>query len=196
MKTILLTAGFLLASFSIAAQEINPQLYQADWLDDETRTIYGYEITKIFGQLPNNPATYNYTPITAVAYKDNDSLVANFKKVAAIENWTEELLNKNIANLDSMAKGGQIQVYLTRYREESANFKWFFIIIRAMDDKTKLWEHDLSYQAPQNPVNTGWWNYTTVEIPVELPDRFYIYFNDKNSPFLSDFKFLVEKESE
>jgi len=196
MKTIFFTAGFLLASLLLVAQEINPQLYQADWLDNETRTIYGYEITKIFGQLPNNPATYNYTPITAVAYKNYDSIVANFKKVAAMENWTEELLKKNIANIDSTASGGQFQIYLTRYQEERANFKWFFIVIRAMDDKTKLWEHDFSYQAPQNPVNSGWWNYTTAEVPVKLPDSFYIYFNNKDSPFLSDFKFLVEKESE
>jgi hypothetical protein len=31
--------------------------------------MYGYDITKIFGKLPNDAATYNYSPITAIGYK-------------------------------------------------------------------------------------------------------------------------------
>ncbi len=194
MYKIRLTVGLILLSVFLAAQQINPQLYSADWLDNETREIYGYDITKIFGQLPNNAATYNYTPITAVAYKNHDSIIANFEKVAKSQDWTEEMLEQNISNIDTLARGGQIQIYLTRYTEERANFRWFFIIIRDIDDKTKLWEFDLPYQAPQNPVNNGWWNYITVEIPVDIPDKFFIYFNDKKSGYLSDFKFYVEKE--
>lgn len=183
----------IMAPHSIISQEINPLLYESTWQDNITRTMYGYDITKIFGQLPDNPATYNYSPITSVAYKDLSSLESDFRKVGKAENWKPEVLEENINNLKKTAAGGQIQIYLTRYSEERANFQWFFIIIRGMDDKGKIWEYDIPYKAPQNPVNSGWWNYTTIEIPIELPDNFYIYLNDKKSGFLSDFKFLIEK---
>ena len=177
----------------VNSQEINPLLYENTWLDNQTKTMYGFDVTKIFGQLPNNPATYNYSPITAVAYKPLSALESDFQKVAKAEEWKPEVLEENINNIKKTAAGGQIQIYLTRYSEERANFQWFFIIIRGMDDKGKIWEYDIPYKAPQNPVNSGWWNYTTIEIPIELPDNFYIYLNDKKSRFLSDFKFLVEK---
>jgi|FLOH01.1.fsa_nt_gi hypothetical protein len=189
---IIIIAGLIFPQF-VTSQEINPVLYENTWQDNEVRSIYGYDITKIFGQLPNDPATYNYSPITAVAYKNLESLEADFQKVAAVQKWGNDVLKENLENLQDKALGGQIQIYLTRYSEERANFQWFFIIIRGIDDKGKIWEYDLPYKAPQNPVNNGWWNYTTVEIPVELPDEFYIYLNDKKSGFLSDFKFQVEK---
>lgn len=197
MKTANLFLMIIIASLIfpqiVTSQEINPILYENTWQDNEVRSIYGYDITKIFGQLPNDAATYNYSPITAVAYKNFESLEADFQKVAAAQKWGNDVLKENLQNLQSKAKGGQIQLYLTRYSEERANFQWFFIIIRGIDDKGKIWEYDLPYKAPQNPVNNGWWNYTTVEIPIELPDKFYIYLNDKKSGFLSDFKFQVEK---
>ncbi len=179
----------------LISQQIDPNLYSKTWQDNETRSFHGYEITKIFGQLPNNAATYNFSPITAVSYKNIDSIISNFRKVAEVEKWKPEVLQENIQKLKSSSPGGQIQIYLTRYNAERANFQWFFVIIRGMDDKGKLWEYDLPYQFPENPTNNGWWNYTTVEIPVDLPDNFYIYLNDKKSGFLSDFKFLVEKSN-
>ena len=197
MKKLNLLLLIIISSFIFGqtayTQEINPLLYENTWQDNETRSMYGYDITKIFGQLPNNAATYNYSPITAVGYKSLDFLVQNFKKVAEVEKWKPQELKENIENLNNVAKGGQIQLYLTRYTEEQANLKWYFIIIRGMDDKGKIFEYSIPYKAPQNPVNSGWWNYTTIDIPVELPDSFYIYVNNKVSGYLSDFKFLVEK---
>lgn len=190
---------FLLANvitpITVISQVINPLLYENTWRDNETKTIDGYEITKIFGQLPDNPSTFNYAPITSIGYKSVSFLEANIEKVAEAEKWTPEKLEKNIQNINKTTTGGQFQIYLTRYNEESANFRWFFIIIRGMDDKDKIWEYNLPYKAPQNPVNSGWWNYTTIKVPVELPDSFYVYFNDKRSRYLSDFKFLVEKSN-
>jgi len=179
--------------YTTIAQEINPLLYENTWQDNETKTMYGYDITKIFGQLPNDAATYNYSPITAVGYKSLEFLQANFTKVADAEKWEQEVLNENINNLQKVASGGQVQLYLTRYNENQANLRWYSIIIRGMDDKGKIFEYDIPYKAPQNPVNSGWWNYTTIDIPVELPNNFYIYLNNKVSEYLSDFKFLVEK---
>lgn len=188
-----ITVVLTLLSIQGFSQNIDPQLYRKVWLDNETRVFVGYEITKIFGQLPNNPSTYNFAPITAVSYTSLDSLEANFRTMAKVEQWEEEKLQSNLSNLKSISLGGQLQIYLTRYYEERANFRWFFVVIRGEEDKDKIWEFDLQYQAPQNPVNNGWWNYTTIEIPVELPDKFYIYLNDRKSKYLSDFKFRVEK---
>ncbi|MFK5857261.1 MAG: hypothetical protein QM503_14110 [Bacteroidota bacterium] len=197
MKTInyllLIVLTSVLSSYTSVAQEINPLLYEYTWQDNETRTFNGYDITKIFGQLPNDAATYNYSPITAVSYKSLEVLEDNFTKIAKVEKWTTEVLDENIKNIQKVAGGGQIQFYLTRYTEDQANMRWYFIIIRGIDDKGKIFEYNIPYKAPQNPVNNGWWNYTTIDIPVELPDKFYIYLNNKVSGYLSDFKFLVEK---
>ena len=186
--------GVLTTNYVIS-QEINPLLYESTWQDNITRSMSGYDITKIFGQLPDNPSTYNYSPITSIGYKDLSELESNFRKVAEAEKWKSEVLEENIQTLKKNAGGGQIQIYLTRYSEDRANLRWFFIIIRGIDDKGKIWEYDIPYKAAQNPVNSGWWNYTTIEIPVELPDKFYIYLNDKKRGYLSDFKFLVEKSN-
>ena len=39
-----------------------------------------------------------------------------------------------------------------------------------------------------------WWNYIEVAVPVELPDNFYIYIDDKLTQNLDDFKFMVNKQ--
>ncbi|MCF8347346.1 MAG: hypothetical protein K9G61_00915 [Bacteroidales bacterium] len=193
MKKTVLVFSLLLMAAVITAQEINPLLYEATWMENESRDFNGYRITKIFGELPDNASTYNYSPLTAIGYKPLTMLEDNFKEVAEAAHWTEEQLTENLNNLKTKDAGGQLQIYLTRYTEDRANFQWFFIVIRGEKDKGKLWEYDIPYQAPQVPVQLGWWNYTTVDIPIELPDKFYVYLNDKKSQFLSDFKFLVEK---
>jgi len=175
------------------AQDINPLLYGSTWLDNESRDFNGYRITKIFGELPDDASTYNYSPLTAVGFKPLSAILTDFDKVAAAQKWNEQEKAENLANVKTKAVGGELQIYLTRNSEDRANFQWFFVILRDKDDKGKLWEYDLPYQAPQNPVQNGWWNYTTVDVPIQLPDTFYIYLNDKKSQFLSDFKFLVEK---
>ena len=197
MKTIGSFIIFLsiIMSFTCFGQDINPELYQNTWQDDETRTMYGYDITKIFGQFSDSPVTYNYSPITAISFKNIDDIKNDFEKIAKEENWSDEVLQENLKNLDNKGIKGQFQIYLTRYTENNANFKWFFLIIRGIDDKEKLWEYYLPYQAPNNPVNNGWWNYTTVDVPIDLPDDFLVYFNDKLSNFLSDFKFKFEKDN-
>lgn len=193
MKNLLIAFFSLLIIGGTTAQEINPLLYEATWMDNEVRIFNGYQITKIFGQLPDNASTYNYSPLTAVGYKPLSMIEDNFKKVATVQGWSEEETAENLSNVKVKAAGGQLQIYLTRYEEDRANFQWYFVILRSKADKGKLWEYDVPYQAPQNPIQNGWWNYTVVDIPITLPDTFYIYLNDKKSEFLSDFKFLVEK---
>lgn len=175
------------SSFSLLSQEIDPLLYEKSWLEKETRIFNGYLITKEFGQLPHMPKAYNVLPITAVSYKNYEQL-----KEDLIKEFSEKELEKQLYNLEKEAIGGEIQVYISRYEESEANFRWFFVVLRGEDDKGKLWEHEIGYQAPQNPFERGWWNYTTVKVPVELNPPFFIYLNDKHSKYLSDFKFRVD----
>jgi hypothetical protein len=180
----------------VHAQDINPKLDSKTWLDNETRIINGYRVTKIFGSSIYARRAYNYMPLTSVAYKDLDQLKEETKAKAEQEKWDQQKLDKKLTELDTVAAGGAIEIYISRYNEEDANFKWFFVIIRGEDDKGKLWEHDLGYQAPQVPYERGWWNYKQVYVPVKTDLPFFIYLNDKHSRNLSDFKFRIEKNTE
>lgn len=160
-------------------------------MDKETRIYNAFPVTKIFGQLPQMPRAYNVMPITAVSYKSFAQLKDDLHEKDLENPVAESTMEKQLAELDKKAIGGEIQIYISRYEEEDANFKWFFIVLRAEDDKGKLWEHEIGYQAPQNPYERGWWNFTTVKVPVEVSPPFFIYLNDKHSKYLSDFKFEI-----
>ncbi len=195
MKKLILFA-LLFNLFAAYSQEINPRLYNKTWQDKETRYFNGYAVTRIFGHVMHAPAAYNFLPITAIAYKDLTQLKAELTKEAEENNWSTEERDRKFMELEKEARGGELEIYISRYDENRANFKWFFVIIRGPEDKGKLWEHYLDYQAPEVPYERGWWNYTTVKIPIELNPPFYVYLNDKLSQYLSDFKFLVEKAAQ
>ena len=178
-------------SSSLLSQEIDSSLYEKTWIDKETRVYNGYPVTKIFEQLPNMPGAYNAMPITAVSYKSYNQLVEELEMEASEQELSKTDLDKKLKDLDKKAIGGEIQIYISRYEEEDANYKWFFVVLRGKDNEGKLWEHEIGYQAPQNPYERGWWNYTTVKIPVEIATPFFIYLNDKHSKYLSDFMFKV-----
>jgi len=160
-------------------------------MDRETRVYNGFPVTKIFGQLPHMPRAYNVMPITAVSYKSYGQLKNELEVDFLHQQLSETDYQKKQTTLEKEAMGGEIQIYLSRYEEEDANFRWFFVILRGEGDKGKLWEHEIGYQAPQNPYGRGWWNYTTVKIPVKITTPFFVYLNDKHSKYLSDFKFEV-----
>ena len=193
MKTGLLIAFLIGACFTLAAQEIDSHLYQKTWIDKEVRVFHSYSITKEFGHNPHAPSAYNVLPITAISYKGIDELKKELREKALEEKWPEEEILAGLRDIEFSSGGGELQIYISRYDQEVANFRWFFVILRGEEDKGKLWEHELGYQAAEVPYERGWWNYTTVPIPIEIKLPFYVYFNDKQSEFLSDFKFRVEK---
>ena len=107
------------------------------WLDHSVHELNGYKITKVFGERPAHQRHSNMGSITTIAYLDKDQL-------------GEDTLN---------ARGGAIQLFITRPTQSMANFRWFFIVIRGEDDKEKVMEIDLEYQASQLPNANGWWNF-------------------------------------
>lgn len=192
MKT-LISLFLLFLAIPLFSQDIDPRLYNKTWLDKETRYFNGYAVTRIFGHVLHAPSAYNFLPITAISYKDLDQLKAELTKEAEEDHWSTKERDQKFMELEKNAKSGELEIYISRFDDNRANFRWFFVIIRGPDDKGKLWEHYLSYQAPEVPYDRGWWNYTTVQIPIELKPPFYVYLDDKLSQYLSDFKFLVEK---
>ena len=175
-KLIIVLIALSLIAFSQAQvvtdiAEIEDELTLRPWLDHSVHELHGYKITKVFGERPSKQRHSNMGSITSVAYLDKSQL-------------GEDTLD---------ADGGAVQLFITRGVESRANFKWFFIVIRGEDDKDKIMEIDLEYQAPQLPQANGWWNYTVVKLPESVALPFYIYVNDRQSNYLSDFKFMVNK---
>jgi len=192
MKKLLLVL-FALISSTMFSQVINEQHTEKAWLDEEPKTIFGHNVTMIFGEPAGRQATINFAPITTVAYKTTEQLIEETKKLAEKENWPEEKTNEEIGIIKEEAPGGRLYIYITREHEGRANAKWFFVIFRDLKDKGKITEIDLPYQAPELPEGKGWWNYIEVNINKPLPGSFYVYFNDRQSDQLSDFKFLIKK---
>ncbi len=165
-KTIITVLIIFIAFYSISqnTNHINPQLSNKTWVDEETRTINGYQVTRIDGTDYGNTRNASFGMITSVAYKDA-----------------------------SGAEKGQLEFYITRYEQSLANLKWFMIIIRGEDDKEKLLEKKLDYKVAEIPEGNYYWNYTTIDLPDNIHPPFYVYIRDRNMELLFSTKFKIEK---
>lgn len=151
--------------------EINEQLTERPWLDNSVHDLYGYRITKVFGERPAHDRHSNLGSITTLAYLDPEFLKEKYGKESP---------------------GGALELYITRSTESRANLKWFFVVVRGEDDKEKIMEIELDYQSSQLPGANGWWNFILVLLPDAVDFPFFVYVNDKQSQYLSDFKFKVQ----
>ena len=196
MRYILYACVMALSAIPLSAEaqlsditKINEQLTERPWLDNSIHDLYTYKITQIFGERPAKQRHSNLGPITNVAYMSLEQMIAGVDTLEISDEDKEAMKQK----YKDEAAGGCIQLFIARTIESRANFKWFFVVIRGEDDKEKIMEIDLTYQPPQLPEANGWWNYTTVFLPkvVEIP--FYVYVNDRQSRYLSDFKFMIDR---
>ena len=165
MKKIYLIVSVVLITvlgFSQNIEDINPLLTNKTWVDSETRTINGYQVTRIDGTDYGNSRNASSGMITSVAYKKDGT-------------------------------GGELEFYITRYEQSLANLKWFMIIIRGEDDKDKIFEQKLDYQAPEMPDGNYFWNYTSIKLPNNIHPPFYVYIRDRNIELLYSTKFLIEE---
>ncbi|MCK4569348.1 MAG: hypothetical protein KAT76_03605 [Bacteroidales bacterium] len=191
-STLLLFALLLTFPFCGSAQltdisKISEELTERPWLDKSIHELYGYKITKVFGERIAMQRHSNLGSLTTMAYLDQQQLLAGLDTMDISKEKRAELTEK----YKNEAAGGAVQIFITRSTESRANFKWFFIVIRGTDDNEKIMEIDLDYQASQLPEANGWWNYTTVLLPKDVDFPFYVYVNDRQSQYLSDFKFMV-----
>jgi len=164
-------------------------LTERPWLDHSTHLLFGYKITKVFGERPAEQRHSNLGSITSMAYLDKAQLISELDSL----DISSEEKEKRRQQFEDQAAGGAIRLFIARPSESRANFKWYFVVIRGTDDNEKIMEIDLDYQASQLPDANGWWNYTTVLLPQKPKLPFYVYVNDKQSQHLSDFKFKVDK---
>ena len=201
MKAKLLLSALLLAlisSYAISQEDIltlNPVLTEKPWLDRDVKIINGYSITQLFGEQPSKYRHMNFGPITSIAYSSLIDLKSEIEEKGKANNWSKEEIEKKKAALEENAIGGAIDVFISRYVESRANFKWFFLIIRNEDEK-KISEIQMGYQAPEMPEGNGWWNYKRILLEKNQGLPFFVYLNDKLSDHLSDFKFEVKVNSE
>ena len=168
---------------------INEQLTDGPWLDNSTHELYSWKITQVFGERPAIQRHSNLGSITNIAYMSMDQMITAVDSMDISDEEKEKLKEK----YENEAKGGCIQLFITRTTESRANFKWFFVVIRGEDDSKKIMEIDLSYQASRLPDANGWWNYTRVFLPKTVDTPFYVYINDRQSQYLSDFKFMISR---
>lgn len=169
--------------------KINNKLTERPWLDQHTYELYGHTITQVFGERKAIQSHSNLGSITTMAYLDQQQLLDELDTMDTPKEKKAELTEK----FRNEAAGGAVQLFITRLTESRANFKWFFVVIRGADDNEKIMEISLDYQASQLPEANGWWNYTTVLLPKDVDFPFYVYLNDRQSQYLSDFKFMVSK---
>lgn len=191
MKKTLFLLFIMLCTIGMQAQ-MPLSLIEKTWMDQEQKMVFGHVITKIFGEYPERAATYQFAPLTSIAYKNLDQLLHETDSLAQAENWPQEKLLSEREELKKSAPGGRLLIYITRYTEDRANFKWYFVIIRNEKEK-EITEMNLPYQAPQMPEGRGWWNFINVDIDQPVGQEFYVYLNDRQSQYLTDFKFKVEQ---
>ena len=194
MKLLIYLVFFILIPLTGDSQPINDiskiesELTERPWLDHSVHELNGYKITKIFGERDARQRHSNMGSITTISYLDSKQLMEQLDSLD-ITPAKKEQLEKEYAN----ARGGAIRLFITRITQSRANFRWFFIVIRGEDDEEKIMEIDLKYQPSQLPDANGWWNYETILLPEPLELPFYVYVNDRQSQYLSDFKFMVNR---
>ena len=195
MKKVITTMFILLAASLLSAQEgavPADLLIDHRWNDGETRTIFSHPTTQLFGQRADSKLYQNVGEVTNVGYYSLDQVLEKIGSKWKRQQVSSETVQNTVDSLKEVALGGYIYLYIERFLENRANLQYFFIIIRDKDDKT-LYSKYFQYQAPSiTAIRNTWWNFIVTEIPIELEYPFYVYVNDKQSEFLSDFKFRID----
>ena len=195
MKKSIIMMLLLLAASMLSAQEgtVPPDLLiEHRWNDGETRTIFSHPTTQVFGQRVDSRLYQNVGEVTNVGYYSLNQVLEKIGSKWKRQQVSSETVQHTVDSLKGIAAGGYIYLYIERFLENRANLQYFFIIIRDKDDKT-LYSKYFQYQAPSiTSIRNTWWNYIVTEIPIELEYPFYVYVNDKQSDFLSDFKFRID----
>jgi hypothetical protein len=194
-KLSFLTLLLCLVSFHLSAQDklndVPMELQTFRWLDNTPYQIAGYEITMLSGETFTRYRNQETGEYTTMMYQGLEQILDSLNAKAEREQWPEERLRQKAAWYAENAEGGRIMFFISRYDESEANTRWYFVILRNEKDE-KLLERDLEYQAPEVPEGIGWWNYYEflIDRPVEFP--LYVFLNNKNSQFLTDFRYEIK----
>lgn len=186
---VLSTALWITSTLEMNAQVdkalINMQLY-----DGSVYVTYGHRITQVFSELTFNLGVGVY-PKTNIAYLTYQQLIVLMQDSSKRENRTQEAYLSARNNIKNKAAGGRLILYVERFDLYSTNNKFMFIIIRDKNDQ-KLFEYNLPPRPAQLVTGDVFSNWAYIDVPVTLPDEFYVYVNHKLTEYLSDTKFLVQ----
>lgn len=199
MKNVVFILFLILCIGSASGQNkllsVPEEMRNRPWLDQEEHLIWDHEITMFFAENLTAYRHMNVGEFTTLAYQSPDQIIQNIKDQAVKEGWGEEALKQKISFYEESAPGGRIMIFLSRYDEEEANTRWYFVILRDANDQ-KILEQKLNYQAPETPEGLGWWNYYEFLLNERIDLPFYVYLNKYDSEFLSDYKFKVSLPDE
>jgi len=185
---------FAIVPFQLLAQDtISEELRVKEWIDGQTITVFDHPIKRVFGETYDKNSIRNYhIPVTNIGYKDLSQLQEEVKQTSKTENWSEEKYKTELLNLDSLAPGGRLYVYIERKVNDRTKLNYFFVVFRDADDQ-EFYRSGAESREPEFGDFGFWSNYFTLDIPVEVDYPFFVYVNDRQSSNLSDFKFEVFK---
>jgi predicted nucleic acid-binding protein len=185
---ILLTTLFLRSNLVNA--QIDPALKNMQLYEGSVYVTYGHRITEIFSELTYNLGV-GIIPKTNIAYLNYPQLIVLMQDSSKRENRTQEQYMKSRNLIKEKAPGGRIILYFERHDMYQANNKFLFIIIRDKNDH-KLYEYNLPSRSANLETGDVFSNWAYIDIPMVLPDEFFVYVNHKMTDYLSDTKFLVQ----
>jgi hypothetical protein len=177
-------------NFNKLKAQVDPALKNMRLYEGSVYVTYGHRITEIFSELTFNLGVGVF-PKTNIAYLNYQQLIVLMQDSSKREGRSQQAYMEARNNIKSRAAGGRIILYIERFDMYLANNKFLFIIIRDKSDN-KLYEYNLP--ARQANLETGdvFSNWAYIDIPVTLPEEFYVYVNHKMTDYLSDTKFLIQ----
>ena len=190
MKQIILFLFILFLAMGQLNAQVDPALKNMQLYDGSVYVTYGHRITQIFSELTYNMGVGVY-PKTNIAYLNYQQLIVLMQDSSKNEGRSQEDYVVAHNYLKYHATGGRIILYVERFDLYSTNNKFLFIIIRDKEDK-KLYEFNLPARPADLVTGDVFSNWAIIDIPVALPDEFYVYVNHKMTEYLSDSKFLVQ----
>lgn len=168
MKKLNLLLAVLLMAFTASSQN-DANLTKTNWKVGATRVINGYKILKEQGQ-----SKYG---MVNIGYESLQDLIDETEKKASDQMWTEEKKNETLDMYRTIAPGGIITLYITGITINTANTKWYSVIVKDSTDTKEILRTKLGDDIPEVPSGQygDWWNFgfTYVSQPVEFP--FFVY---------------------
>lgn len=182
--TILLFTILTLFTTSAIGQSAD-KLVGKNWRPGQEKTIYGNTILRHEGK-------NDIAGTTNVGFMTLNQVKQDIEEQADKEMWTTEKKEDKIKEAEEYMAGGKIHLYVERLTIESANLRWFTVIVRDSTDNNEIYRRDLESDVPNTPLGGSdyWWNVGIISIPEKIEGKIYIYIIDK---LMSDkFKFEVK----
>jgi hypothetical protein len=187
MKNSFLLAA-LLISCNLFSQSGNRALYEMRWPAGTEKSIDGNSIKRIEGENRNSGVFHG---ITNISYMKTDQVIDVLRNHYENQLLPSDEIDTRLAAASEEFTGGLITLYVARSSIGMANLNRFLVVFRDLEEN-ELHRYDLDSKIPNRPgSNRLWTNVSSIQIPFEVNDAFYVYVVDKLSSENSRFKFLV-----